>query len=143
MNQKTSSKANLCYATHRGKRSSTCVAMVRSSIHVARPTSSFVTGAAAALATFSCAFTRKAYELTTHFRVQPNGKGQGLIGDIPLQLSGVGNILLQFTILEIYHHDISLSSLGPSVMYSFPEFSRIVIFTPLSIHLLPCTVDPS
>jgi len=78
--------------------------MVRSSIHVARPTSSFVTGAAAALATFSCAFTRKAYELTTHFRVQPNGKGQGLIGDIPLQLSGVGNnVLLQFTILEIYH----------------------------------------
>ena len=109
VNQKTSSKANgklilLRYATHRGKRSSTCVAMVCSSIHVARPTSSFVTGAAAALATFSCAFTRKAYELTTHFRVQPNGKGQGLIGDIPLQLSGVGNnVLLQFTILEIYH----------------------------------------
>ena len=109
VNQKTSSKANgklilLRYATHRGKRSSTCVAMVRSSIHVARPTSSFVTGAAAALATFSCAFTRKAYELTTHFQVQPNGKGQGLIGDIPLQLSGVeNNVLLQFTILEIYH----------------------------------------
>jgi hypothetical protein len=80
------------------------------SIHVARPTSSFVTGAAAALAIFSCAFTRKAYELTTHFRVQPNGKGQGLIGDIPLQLSGVGNTLLQFTILEIYHEDTSFLS---------------------------------
>jgi len=32
-----------------------------------------VTGAA--LESFSCAFTRKAYELTTHFRRQPNGKG--------------------------------------------------------------------
>ena len=43
--QKTSSKANgklilLRYATHRGKRSSTCVAMVRSSIHMACPTTS-------------------------------------------------------------------------------------------------------
>ena len=78
VNQKTSSKANgklilLRYATHRGKRSSTCVAMVRSSIHVARPTSS-LSLVPPALATFSCAFTRKAYELTTHFRLQPNGK---------------------------------------------------------------------
>jgi len=78
VNQETSSKANgklilLRYATHIGKRSSTCVAMVCSSIHVARPTSS-LSLVPPALATFSCAFTRKAYELTTHFRLQPNGK---------------------------------------------------------------------
>ena len=48
--------------------------MVWSSIHVARPTSSFVSGAA--LASFSCAFTRKPYELTTHLRLQPDGEGQ-------------------------------------------------------------------
>ena len=41
---------------------------------MARPTSSFVSGAA--LASFSCAFTRKPYELTTHLRLQPDGKGQ-------------------------------------------------------------------
>ena len=41
----------------------------------------------------------------------------GLFGLVPLQLSQVGNMLLQFTILEICYQNTSFPSLDPHVGY--------------------------
>ena len=62
----------------------------------------------------------------------------GLFGLVPLQLSQVGNMLLQFTKLKIYHQDTFFPSLDPPTAYSFPVFSRIDICTPLYMILACC-----
>ena len=60
-----------------------------------------------------------------------------LIGLITLQLSQVGDMLLQFIILEICHQDTSFPSLGSPAGYFFLVFPHIDVFTPLSIICYP------